>query len=57
MNPGAAGKYGFHKVKTLITFEIKHGKITNVNVIELGPRVQALFKLKLRGAFKYALKF
>jgi len=39
MNPGAAGKYGFHKVKTLITFEIKHGKITNVNVIELGPRV------------------
>jgi hypothetical protein len=38
LNPGAAGKYGFHKVKTLLRFEIEGGRIFNMEVIEIGPR-------------------
>lgn len=39
INPGAAGKHGFHKVRTMVTFEINAGKIENLKVIELGKRV------------------
>lgn len=35
INPGAAGKYGFHQVQTLIRFEIDGEKIQNLEVIEL----------------------
>ncbi len=35
INPGAAGKYGFHKVQTLVRFEIDGEKIQNLEVIEL----------------------
>jgi len=35
INPGAAGKYGFHKVQTLIRIEIDGDKIQNLEVIEL----------------------
>jgi predicted phosphodiesterase len=35
INPGAAGKYGFHRVQTLIRFEIDGDKIQNLEVIEL----------------------
>ncbi|QZT37591.1 metallophosphatase family protein [Halosquirtibacter xylanolyticus] len=38
MNPGAIGKHGFHKVRTLIKFEIDAGEIKNLRVIELGAR-------------------
>jgi putative phosphoesterase len=38
LNPGAAGFQGFHKVKTLIRFELNNGKIENLEIIELGPR-------------------
>jgi putative phosphoesterase len=38
INPGAAGKYGFHKVQTLIRFEIDNEKIQNLEVIELKPK-------------------
>jgi len=38
MNPGACGNKGFHKVKTLLRFEILNGKIENMEAIELGPR-------------------
>jgi len=38
MNPGAAGKHGFHKVRTLLRFEIILGTIKNLEVIELYPR-------------------
>jgi len=38
MNPGAAGRNGLHKVRTLIRFEVDHGQINNVDVIELGSR-------------------
>jgi hypothetical protein len=38
MNPGAAGKHGFHKIRTLLRFEIEDGKIKNPEAIELGLR-------------------
>ena len=38
MNPGAAGIYGFHKIRTMLRFEINNGKIDNLEAIELGPR-------------------
>ncbi len=39
MNPGAAGKHGFHKVRTLLRFTIDGAKIKDLEVVELGPRV------------------
>ncbi|MEJ7589599.1 MAG: YfcE family phosphodiesterase, partial [Ferruginibacter sp.] len=36
MNPGAAGKQGWHKVRTLIRFVIDGSDIKNCEVIELG---------------------
>ncbi|MBC7554707.1 MAG: metallophosphoesterase family protein [Taibaiella sp.] len=38
MNPGAAGIAGWHKVKTLIRFEIDGADMKNCEVIELGKR-------------------
>lgn len=38
MNPGAAGKHGFHKVRTMLRFEINKQKITNLEIIELEKR-------------------
>lgn len=38
INPGAAGVKGFHKVRTLIRFEIDQTDIRNMEVIELGTR-------------------
>lgn len=38
MNPGAAGKYGFHKVRTMLRFEIHDDKISNLEIIELEKR-------------------
>ena len=38
MNPGAAGKQGWHKVRTLIRFIIDGKDIKNCEVIELGKR-------------------
>lgn len=35
INPGAAGKYGFHKVRTAIRFGIETGKIKDLEVLEL----------------------
>lgn len=40
INPGAAGKHGFHKVKTLIRFSVAEGKIKDLEVIEIGKRGQ-----------------
>jgi uncharacterized protein len=36
INPGACGKQGWHKVSTLIRFDIDHDRIKNLEVIELG---------------------
>ena len=38
INPGAAGKQGFHTVQTLVRFEIDGEKIQNLEVIELKPK-------------------
>lgn len=38
LNPGAAGKHGWHKVRTLIRFSISDNKIHDLEVIELGLR-------------------
>lgn len=38
MNPGAAGKQGWHKVRTLLRFSIAGKNISNCEVIELGER-------------------
>ncbi len=38
MNPGAAGKHGWHKVRTLIRFIIDGKDMKNCEVIELGKR-------------------
>lgn len=38
MNPGAAGKHGFHKVRTMLRFVIHEDKITHLEVIELEQR-------------------
>jgi predicted phosphodiesterase len=39
INPGAAGKQGWHKVKTLIKIDIDGTDIKNCQIIELGTRV------------------
>lgn len=39
MNPGAAGKQGFHKVRTMLQFEINEDKILNLEIIELEQRI------------------
>jgi hypothetical protein len=35
MNPGAAGKQGWHKVRTLLRFNIDGDKIQDLQIIEL----------------------
>ena len=34
MNPGAIGKHGFQRVRTMLRFEIENEKIQNLEVIE-----------------------
>jgi putative phosphoesterase len=34
MNPGAIGKYGFHKTRTMLRFTIDGSKIDNLEIIE-----------------------
>ena len=38
LNPGAAGRHGFHLKRTMLRFEIKLEKIENLEIIELGSR-------------------
>jgi putative phosphoesterase len=38
MNPGAAGKHGFHHMRTLLRFEINNKKVSKLEVVELGKR-------------------
>ncbi|MEX0967943.1 MAG: metallophosphoesterase family protein [Bacteroidia bacterium] len=38
INPGAAGRSGFHKVRTLVLMELLQGKVAELKVVELGPR-------------------
>lgn len=34
MNPGAIGRHGFHKVRTMLRFTISQGQIDNLEVLE-----------------------
>ena len=38
MNPGAAGRQGWHKQRTLIRFDIEGAQMKNCEVIELGKK-------------------
>ena len=38
INPGAAGKHGFHKKRTMIRFNLNKKKIENMEIVELGNR-------------------
>jgi len=38
MNPGAIGVQGFHQKRTMLRFEIKNGKLQNLEVIDFGKR-------------------
>ncbi len=40
INPGAAGIFGFHKVRTLVRFTIDGKDIRDLEVIELGERIK-----------------
>lgn len=40
LNPGAAGRAGFHQVRTIALFELDNGSITNMKVVELGPAAE-----------------
>lgn len=35
INPGAAGKYGFHQVRTMVRFAVEQGEFKDLEVIEL----------------------
>lgn len=38
LNPGAAGKHGFHQVRTMLRFELEKGDIKNLEIVELAKR-------------------
>lgn len=38
INPGAAGIHGFHKMKTILRFELENSRPQNMQLIELGKR-------------------
>lgn len=38
LNPGAAGKHGFHKVRTMLRFALEKGDIKNLEIIEMPRR-------------------
>lgn len=38
INPGAAGRSGFHHVRTCLRFALDNGRVTDMEVIELGKR-------------------
>lgn len=38
MNPGAAGVHGFHQKKTCLRFQVDKGRLSNLELIDLGAR-------------------
>lgn len=42
INPGAAGRHGFHKVRTLLRFGIDRGQVVDMQAVELGARTAVL---------------
>jgi hypothetical protein len=41
LNPGAAGKQGWHKVQTLLKFQIEGPDIKNMEVVELKRNISS----------------
>ena len=40
INPGSAGKEGFHKKRTVVLLRVQNSKIFDVRVVELGPKTK-----------------
>jgi predicted phosphodiesterase len=40
INPGAAGRQGFHHMRTIVTFHLKDRRIFDMQVINLGLRLE-----------------
>ena len=40
MNPGACGRHGFHRVRTVLRFALDRGEVKELEVIELGLRAR-----------------
>lgn len=40
VNPGAAGRVGFHRMQTVALLEATRGHIAEARIVELGPREQ-----------------
>lgn len=38
LNPGAAGNHGFHKIRTMLRFNLDNGAIKDLEIIELATR-------------------
>ncbi len=38
INPGAAGREGFHRVRTVVKIQVMKGRVSDVRVVELGNR-------------------
>ena len=38
LNPGAAGKHGFHKIRTMLRFTLESENIKDLEIIELATR-------------------
>lgn len=42
LNPGSAGREGFHPIRTALRFAIEGPKVLDMEAIELGPRSEIL---------------
>lgn len=42
INPGACGHHGFHQIRTMVRFSVDAGKVSDLQVIELGRRGQIM---------------
>jgi hypothetical protein len=38
MNPGAAGRHGWHQMRTVLRFTLSDGRPKELEVVELGKR-------------------
>lgn len=38
LNPGAAGHHGFHHIRTMLTFTLEAGRLSDMAVVEFGRR-------------------
>ncbi len=39
VNPGAAGRAGFHRIQTVAVLDARSGRITDARIVEFGPRL------------------